>query len=285
MTRYQDWHTHNLMCHHAIGSVKDYVKKAIELNLDTIGLSDHFPYDYLEGLNGIPIEEYSMNLKDIESYISKIEALKKKYQKKINVRIGFEIDFIENQINKLNIYLNKFKPRLDYILGSVHILFSETGRPWAMDDSRFLEMYNSIGTNNVFLKYYQTLRKMINSTDFDFDIVSHFDLPKKFNKIPSSSDELTNEINKTLDCVKKRHFTIEINSSGLRKEVKEQYPSENIIKTMYELDIPILLGSDAHDPNELAYDFNKITKLLKDIGYNQLIVFNKRKPSFIEINA
>ncbi|HEY0089317.1 MAG TPA: histidinol-phosphatase HisJ [Candidatus Lokiarchaeia archaeon] len=281
MIKLQDWHTHNLMCHHAVGSFKDYIKKAIELNLDTIGLSDHFPYDYLEGLEGIPIEEYSMNLKEVEFYISKTEELKKKYRKKINVRIGFEIDFIENQINNLNIYLNKFKPRLDYILGSVHILFSETG-PWAMDDSRYLEKYNSIGTDNVFLKYYQIIRKMINSADFDFDIVSHFDLPKKFNKIPSSSDEIINEINKTLECVKKRHLAIEINSSGLRKEVKEQYPSENIIETMYELDIPILLGSDAHDPTELAYDFNKIIKLLKDIGYNQLVAFNKRKPSFLE---
>ena len=76
----RDWHTHNSMCHHAIGSLEDYVKKGIELDLDLIGISDHFPYDYLIGIDGIPIEDYGMNLNEIESYISTIEKLKEKYK-------------------------------------------------------------------------------------------------------------------------------------------------------------------------------------------------------------
>ncbi len=52
---------------------------------------------------------------------------------------------------------------------------------------------------------------------------------------------------------------------------------------MYELDIPILLGSDAHHPDELAYKFNELIKRIKKIGYNQLANFNKRKRAFIEI--
>ena len=280
----QDWHTHNSMCHHAIGSLEDYVKKGIELDLDLLGISDHFPYDYVIGMDGVPIEDYGMNLNEIESYISTIENLKEKYREKIDLKIGFEIDYIENQVERLNTHLNKIKSRLDFILGSVHILFSENG-PWAMDDNRFLEQYNSLGTNSVFLLYYQTMQKMLNSTEFDFDIVSHFDLPKKFNKFPSknSKDLITIEISKTLDLIKKRDLTVEINTGGFRKNVKEQYPSEEILKKMCELDIPILLGSDAHDPNELAYEFKKMLKLLKKIGYNKLASFSQRKRSFIDI--
>ncbi|MFX1594998.1 MAG: histidinol-phosphatase, partial [Promethearchaeota archaeon] len=63
----------------------------------------------------------------------------------------------------------------------------------------------------------------------------------------------------------------------------EQYPSKKIIREMYLLDIPIILGSDAHDPKEIAWEFEKILIMLKKIGYNQLAHFNKRKRTFIEI--
>ena len=78
-------------------------------------------------------------------------------------------------------------------------------------------------------------------------------------------------------------MTVEINTSGLRKEVKEQYPSVEIIREMYDLDIPILLGSDAHQPKEIAYKFKETTNLLKNVGYNQLSHFDKRKRSYIDM--
>ncbi|MFX0106314.1 MAG: histidinol phosphate phosphatase, partial [Candidatus Hodarchaeota archaeon] len=78
-------------------------------------------------------------------------------------------------------------------------------------------------------------------------------------------------------------LVMEINTGGLRKDCKEQYPSEIIINEMYSLDIPILLGSDAHNPDVIAWKFEKIIKMLKRIGYNQLAHFNKRKLTFIEI--
>lgn len=279
----EDYHTHNKMCHHAIGTLEDYIKKAIELNLDTIGISDHFPFDYLLGIEGLPVHEYAMVLEEIEIYLSSVESLQGKYQNEINIKLGFEIDYIEGQVDRLNSHLDKIKSRLDYILGSIHVLYTKDGTPWGMDDSRFLDEYNSLGTDSVFMQYYQSMQKMIKSFDFDLDIVSHFDIPKKFNKVPTSLDLVMNEVDIVLELIKKRDLTIEINTAGFRKEIKEQYPSLEILKKMYELDIPILLGSDAHAPNELAFEFEKIINQLKNIGYAQLASFDKRKRHFIEI--
>ena len=141
--------------------------------------------------------------------------------------------------------------------------------------------YESI--DNIYLEYYHKLQNMISSEEFDFDVVCHFDLPKKYNKRANDKDLVMNEVIKTLELAKKANLTIEINTGGLRKEIKEQYPRSDIIEKIYELDIPILLGSDCHQPNELAYKFNKMIKLVRKIGYNQLAHFNKRKRSFIEI--
>jgi histidinol-phosphatase (PHP family) len=127
------------------------------------------------------------------------------------------------------------------------------------------------------------MRKMIKSKNFNFDIVSHFDLPKKNNNFPLDKERVNEEIHKTLNLIKEKNLVIEINTGGLRKEVEEQYPESSLIREIQRLNIPVLLGSDAHKPKELAYQFEGTIKLLKDVGFNQLAHFKKRKLSFIEI--
>ncbi|MFW9771837.1 MAG: histidinol-phosphatase HisJ [Candidatus Thorarchaeota archaeon] len=283
MSLLQDWHTHNSLCRHATGILDDYARRAIALNLDLIGFSDHFPYEFLQGIEGIPYEEYGMPLDEIEMYISTIERLKSNYEEEIEIKIGFELDFIQLQADAHKKYLNQYSERLDYILGSVHILEGKTGF-FAFDDSRFLKNYDLYGSiEDLYLDYYTTLQNMVNSPDFNFNIISHLDLPKKFNRRPVISELIENQVLKTLELVKKEDLVIEINTSGLRKPIKEQYPSETILRKMYELDIPILLGSDAHHPDELGFEFRNIIKLVKKIGYNQLAYFNKRRMLSVEI--
>ena len=280
----EDWHTHSALCHHAVGSIEDYIRKAIELELNTIGICDHFPFEFLKNIERIPYENYAMTLDEIKNYLSIVESLKEKYKKTINVRIAFEVDFVENQESTLNIHLCKYKHHLDYILGSIHLLNFHDGREaWAFDDSRFKNDYNYYGSDKVYMEYYKTVQKMLNSNDFDFDIIAHFDLPKKFNDIPNNKEIVNNEVMKTLGLIKKRDVVMEINSSGLRKDAKEHYPSKEIIQEMYDLDIPILLGSDAHDPIYIAWEFENIIGILKKIGYNHLSHFKKRDRTYIEI--
>jgi histidinol-phosphatase (PHP family) len=285
--QYEDWHTHNSLCKHAVGSIEDYIKKAIEFNIDLIGISDHFPYEYLSSeipsLKDIPYEGYAMPTTNLDSYILQLEALREKYEDQIDIKAAFEIDFFKHQDHILNKYLKNYLDKLDYILGSVHVLFGKAG-VFAFDDGRFLNKYKEYDVNDeIYIEYYDSLQIMIKSPTFEFDIVTHFDLPKKFDKRVEDKDLVMEKAIKTLELVKKRDLCVEINTSGLRKKVKEQYPSIDIIKIIYELDIPILLGSDAHDPIHISYKFEEITKLLKNIGFTQLAHFEKRKRSFIEI--
>ncbi|TFG17815.1 MAG: histidinol-phosphatase HisJ [Promethearchaeota archaeon] len=281
---FQDWHSHNELCRHARGSIEDYIKTAINKGLNLIGISDHFPYECLEGIDAIPYEEYAMKLGELDLYLSRVKNLKEKYQNIIEIKLAFELDYIKPQVSAHKPYLKPYSEDLDYILGSVHILL-RNGKLFAFDDNRFLndyQLYESI--NQIYIDYYHIMQDMISSSDFSFDIISHFDLPKKYNKQPEDAEIIADHIDKTLELIRKKDLTIEINTSGWRKEVKEQYPSKKIIKKMYELDIPILLGSDAHRPDEVGYRFKEALKLVRDIGYNQLAYFDKRKRSFIEIS-
>ncbi|MBY8989719.1 MAG: histidinol-phosphatase HisJ [Candidatus Lokiarchaeota archaeon] len=281
---YGDWHTHNQGCKHAVGKIEEYVKIAIEFKLKTIGVSDHFPYEFLNDIERIPYEEYAIALPEIEKYLTTSEELKEKYKQDITVRIGFEIDYFKNQESALNTHLNPIKKRLDFILGSIHILNFFNGRgAWGFDDSRFRKEYEYYGVDAVYLFYYQSIQKMVNSDKFDFDIISHFDLPKKFNDIPTDKEKVYEEMMRTLEQIKKKGVAMEINTGGLRKDCKEQYPSVQIIKEMFFLDIPVLLGSDAHRPEEIAWKFDKMIEILKRIGYSELAHYHNRKRTFIEI--
>ena len=284
--QYEDWHTHNSLCKHAVGTIEDYVKKAIELDLNVIGISDHFPYEYLSSeipsLKDIPYESYAMPINNLETYILQLDNLKEKYVNQIHVRSAFEIDFFKHQDHLLNKYLKNYMAKLDYILGSVHVLFGKAGI-FAFDDGRFLNKYKEYDANDeIYIEYYDSLQVMIKSPTFELDIVTHFDLPKKFDKSIEDKDKVMGKVIETLELVKKHDLTVEINTSGLRKKVKEQYPHIDIIKKIYELGIPILLGSDAHKPEDIAYEFKSIAKMLKNIGFNQFAHFEKRKRSFVD---
>ena len=285
--QFEDWHTHNSLCRHAVGSIEDYIKIAIKRNLDVIGISDHFPYEYLSAeipsLVDIPYEGYAMPTNNLEGYILQLDNLREKYADQINVRTAFEIDFFKHQDHVLNKYLNNYLNKLDYILGSVHVLFGKAGI-FAFDDGRFLNKYKEYDVNDeIFIEYYDSLQVMIKSPTFKLDIITHLDLPKKFDKRVEDKELVMDKAIETLESVKKRDLTVEINTSGLRKKVKEQYPSLDIIKKIYDLDIPILLGSDAHKPEDVAYEFKTITKMLKSNKFTQFAHFKKRKRSFIEI--
>lgn len=285
--RYEDWHTHNSLCKHAVGTIEDYIKEAVKRNLNVIGISDHFPYEYLISelptLDQIPYEEYAMPLYDLDKYMLQLEELREKYLDQINIRFAFEIDYFKHQDYMLNKYLKKYIDKLDYILGSVHVLFGKAGT-FAFDDGRFLNKYQEYSVNDeVYMEFYNSLQDMIKSPTFEFDVVTHFDLPKKFNRRAVDKETVMEKVIETLELVKSHELMIEINTSGLRKEVKEQYPSEDIIREMYDLDIPILLGSDAHHPKEVAYKFKETTNLIKKIGYTQLVHFEKRRRSYIDI--
>ena len=147
-----------------------YYYDAINFKLRTIGLSDHFPYEFLEEIERIPYEEYAITLPEIEEYLKTSEELKEKYRENIKVRIGFEIDYFKNQESALSIHLNPIKKRLDFILGSIHILNFFNGKgAWGFDDSRFRSDYDFYGADKVYLFYYKSLQNMINLEGFDFD--------------------------------------------------------------------------------------------------------------------
>ncbi len=90
-------------------------------------------------------------------------------------------------------------------------------------------------------------------------------------------------LRETFRVVKGSGMAVEINTSGLRKPVKEMYPSEQILKILSEFDIPLTLGSDAHKPTDVGRDFDLAKQLIGKYGKGKISTYTKRVRSEVSI--
>ncbi len=261
-----DYHTHTELCGHASGSTDDYISEAIKKDLAEIGFSDHAPLP--EGLR----EGITMLPEETEQYIGLIENKKQIYRNKIEIKIGFEIDFpITDALDTK--YLTD--PRLDYLIGSCHYLGD-----WAFDHPGNIKEFEKRDINNVYGEYFKIITDLVRSGYFN--IIGHFDLVKKFGHRAKTDFTKTVEDLARLIALGK-NLAVELNTAGIRKPVNEIYPSRKIIEIFYNYNVPVTLGSDAHKPEEVGYGFSGAVKILKDAGYRKISGFIKRQRYDIEI--
>ena len=237
--------------------MEEYLRKAIELGIDVFGYSEHAPMKNFE-------DGYRLVLEKQDFYQNTVLELKEKYKKQIDVVLGYEVDYIEGDY-LLDGIINA---PVDYLIGSVHYLDK-----WGFDNPEFIGEYEKRDIDTIWEEYFKAMQNMARSGHFD--IVGHFDLMKVFNFLPKKNmKELCFE---ALKEIKKADMVIELNSSGLRKEVKEQYPSQEILQLAYQLKIPITFGSDAHKVEQIGLFYEEVSFLAKQIGYKESIYFKKRE--------
>lgn len=252
-----DYHVHTSLCDHATGTPQEYIEKAIEAELFEIGFSDHAP---------LPLhlrQNITMEPEETEAYVAMLQEFTDKYP--VAVKIGFEVDYPLHPTFDTR-YLND--RRLDYIIGSCHFIGD-----WPFDHPAFVDEYTKRDINQVYRDYYHIVYDMV-ATGM-FDIIGHFDLVKKFGY--RATADLSTEIEPILQLAAQQSTAIEINTSGWRKPVKEAYPSFEIIQKMFQYNVPITLGSDAHAPEEVAYNFYEALSLIKQAGYRKIVGYRKRK--------
>jgi len=272
-----DYHIHSKLCRHGEGELEEYVKSAIKKGFIEIGFCEHFPQEFLlENLPQkyhylIPIEEYAMPQEQFPDYINRVLELREKYKATISIKLGTEIDYLKNKAQYISAEIKKYP--FDYIFGSIHQIYFN-GKPFAFDDSRFLDLYDEYDIDDCYKLYFTALGEAINSGLFD--VVSHLDLIKKYGFRPKNRNNYRSIIKEILGLIHQHGLVIELNTAGARKKVGEFYPEDFILKEIYEKGIEITLGSDAHRPNEVGYKFDEAIKKLKEIGFEYLIKFSKR---------
>lgn len=255
-----DYHIHTCFSDGA-DTHEDCVRKAIKMGLAEIGFSDHIC------LNN---PKWSVDKNDYQLMIETILSFQNSDELPLKVRFGLEVDYLPGKEKEIKEVLEQFP--VDYLIGSVHYI-----KGWNFDTIN--KGYNKQDINKLYSDYFKLIQNAAMSGLFD--IIGHADVIKKFNYYPSIN--LDNLYRETATIFKKSNVVVELNTSGLSKPCKEFYPSNDFLKYCFFNDVPVTLGSDAHQSNDISKNFSLATEKLKETGYRKIAVFEKRKRSFINL--
>ncbi len=250
-----DLHNHTPLCNHAKGSPLEFVQKAVEKKIELFGFSDHAPMNFDEA--------YRMGFDEMARYEEEILELKKAFKKEIKIRLAYEVDYLPGFIDS-----RVLDRDVDYLIGSVHFIGG-----WGFDNPEFIGDYHGKDPDETWSEYFRLIGEMAKTKHFN--IVGHMDLLKVFNFKPSK--DTVRLAMKALEEIKKAEMAIEINASGLRKPVGEQYPSNELLTAALDFGIPITFGSDAHDVSHIGFHLTENMLKAKELGFKEYAYFEERK--------
>jgi len=259
-----DYHVHTHRCGHAGGASRDFVRKAIGRGLAEIAFTDHIPLYFLPEERRDP--RLAMREDQFEDYVAEVLALREEFRGRIAVRLGLEADYAEGYEETLAAWLSRAP--WDLVLGSVHFVAGD----W-IDAPGSAARFEKEGTERLYDEYYRLLAKAARSRQFD--VLTHFDLPKKFGHRPAVRREVAEA--GAIAAALESGCAVEISSAGLRKPVAEAYPEDRLLRQIVAAGIPVTFSSDAHAPAEVGWGYEQTLAIARDCGVKDYVTFEKRR--------
>lgn len=239
-----NYHTHTKRCQHARGEDKEYIEHAIKGGLKILGFSDHCPWIYTNGY----VSGTRMLPSQLDEYFTTLENLKKEYQKDIKIYIGFEAEYIPEQMEKQN-ELFKGYP-IDYMILGEHFVFPEPSiyMGFPSVDENYLKAYV-----DAIIEGMETGK---------YSYVAHPDLCDFLGDI-SIYDK---HYRRLCEYLKSKNIPIEINLLGFIEG--RNYPNKNFLKIAQSVGNTAIIGCDAHFPERLSCvdEFEKCRKFAESFN-------------------
>ncbi|MBR4072803.1 MAG: histidinol-phosphatase [Clostridia bacterium] len=245
-----NYHTHTFRCHHAHGTEEEYIARAIESGIKILGFSDHAPFAFPDGTQS----SYRVFTSDAEDYITTINALKEKYKDKIEIYVGFEMEYFPMFFDGMLEYVKRLGA--EYLILGQH--FINNGLP----KSKYAA-HEGLSTDDL-KEYVDCVVGAIKSGKFSY--IAHPDI---FN-YDFESEEYYREMKRL--CITAREFDVPLEINFLGIKGKRIYPNRNFLKIAAEVGNEVVFGSDAHDPISV-YDeatLQVAEKLVSDLGLKKI---------------
>lgn len=265
-----DLHNHHYRCGHAEGNIEDYIQVAIERGLSYIGIADHSPHFYSKEDHLHP--GITMAKSEFSNYINEVLQLKKKYQDKIHVLLGVESDYFpEHEAIYRKVYQQY---PFDYLIGSVH--FVSGTNIFARGRWDGLDREEQVAEKE---RYYKLIQRSAKSGMFQ--VLGHIDAMKGF--YPEFSKIETPIVDETLKIIADAGVSIEVNTSGKTKDVGGWYPSNEILERACHYGVDVTYGSDAHVPERIGDDYEKVQQTLREIGFKEMVYYVEKKRKVVNL--
>lgn len=251
-----NFHTHTIFCGHAHNLPIDFLDKIEELEIETLGFSEHAYVD-VPGFKHTIKTPRAMN-----KYYKEVMKLKEKTD--IEVLAGLEVDYFP----KFNSYYKKLNEKFDYLTLSIHFVEFNGALPYG---TRF----NYIEEMKLYCEYMEEGMK----TGL-FVFVNHPDLflNDHMNEY-RETDEIKKCENFIIDKAIEYNIPLELNITQF-KRYNNLYGKNNIRDDFWtrvgEKGAKVIVNFDAHDKEELNLNYyNLVMDYAKN--HNLKIIFDFRE--------
>jgi histidinol-phosphatase (PHP family) len=250
---------HTRYCHHAKGDMEEYVQSAIVNGMKHIVFLEH-----MEGSGVNYFETTWLTEKDFDDYFEEGQRLQEKYHDRLTIGLGVEVGYSVTHAQELIDRLGKRS--WDQIGISYHYM-PVAGQPFDLNllsrQERNVKAIAKTGCESVLDRYFNTLIEAVQV--LPGTKLCHLDAALRFQPNLQLSPGHWQQISELLDAVKARNIALEINTSGFVTR-GNPFPAPAIIKMAIDREIPLVAGSDAHRPEDVARFFHQLPKLLTQLS-------------------
>ena len=257
-----NYHTHTLYCD-GRAQMEEFLRFAVAQRFTSFGFSSHAPLPFATA--------WTMEWDRMNDYLAEFQRMKLRYQDKLELCIGLEIDYLNSQSNPS---IERFQQLpLDYRIGSVHMLADSLGKLVDIDcpPLHFRELVDRRFRGDVVevvCRYYHQLNAMLDAGGFD--IVGHPD-KMHYNAScyrPGLLDEswYDNLVRSYLARIVEKGYIVEVNTKAY-EDTHTFFPNERYYTFLYNIGAKVQVNSDAHYPDKIANGRQAALQALWNAGF------------------
>ncbi|MBE6587366.1 MAG: PHP domain-containing protein [Ruminococcaceae bacterium] len=224
-----NFHTHTERCNHAGCSDRRYVDVAIEAGIEVLGFSDHTPY---VGFENDFYSFYRMTPDRLRDYVDSVNALREEYKGRIEICLGLEAEYYPKLFPGLLEFLKPYG--IEYLILGQHYL----------DDDQYGLSAHWIQEEKDLVKYTDQCIEGLETGLFSY--LAHPDLPR----FDRSHPAFRREMKRLCECSNRLSLPVEINVLGIYRG--RHYPCEEFLEVCRECDSTVIVGVDAHLPDQFT---------------------------------
>ncbi|CAE6512047.1 unnamed protein product [Rhizoctonia solani] len=280
-------HSHSgQFCKHAVGTLEEVVKAAINGNFQVYGLTEHVPRYRVQDLYPEEMDITPSDLMDtFDKFIEEAHRLKTLYAAQITLLVGLETDYITtNDLDQLEALLNRHGDRIEYVVGSVHHC---NGIPIDFDQPTFgraVASFTSAQTVHIeesdpneaqiaFLNEYLDAQFRLMERVHP-EVIGHFDLCRLYTP-KLALESVWERIERNVRYAVEYGAAFELNAAAFRKGWDSAYPGREIVKFIQSLDGAFVLSDDSHGPAAVGLNYDRLSTYIEEMGITKVAWLEK----------
>ncbi len=256
-----DFHLHSSFSGDSDTPAIRMAERALELGLAGMCFTEHEdPY--------APGSDIDFSV-DFDQYFPHMQNLRDHYAGRLNIGIGMEFGIQPHLVGTLDALTGKYP--FDFIIASLHFVGGA--------DPYYPAFFEGREERDCYIQYFREQLEALRCFK-NFDTLGHMDYVVRYGPNRNrfySYETYAEYIDPILRYLIENGKCLEVNTGGLKYGLGTTNPGAGVLKRYRELGGELItIGSDAHAPQHLCFDFVTAEIMLKELGFRYYTIFEQR---------